>query len=169
MPKSKTKNRKRAKKIRQRKKKQEKFQSEKIADHISMKNRLKQQYNKVDVQIRDNNSAEVKISNLVLQLVAPLMEQAKNFDEENNIAGLGVMAWNLGVIKASKGEKEMMKSLDNLGMALPRDYKMILLKFAEKKCIEYPDFDQIIYDFEFKSIDSKNNILSVAYQSSSKE
>jgi hypothetical protein len=169
MPKSKTKNRERAKKLRQRKKQRDKFQSNNIADHNSMKNKLKQQYPDVDVQIRDKNNAKVKISNLVLQLIAPLMDEAKNFDEESNIVGLGVMAWNLGIIKASKGKKEMVKSLDNLGMKLPRFYKKLLMEYAEKKCIEFPDFDQIIYDYEFQSIDSKNNNLSVAYQSNSKE
>jgi hypothetical protein len=164
MPKSKSKNRKRNKMMRQRKKQKEKLQkNEKYVD-ITLKNRLKQNYEGIDIQIRNRN-AEVKISNLVLQLVAPLMDEAKNFDEESNIVGLGVMAWNLGIIKAYKGEEEMLKSMDNFDMMLPNDYKKLLLEFAELKCEKFTDFDQIIYDFEFKSVNSRNNHLTVAYQS----
>lgn len=169
MPKSKTKNRKKAQIRRQQKKQREAIQSNEIVGKSALEKRLKQDYKDVGIQIRNNNNSEIKISNLVLQLIAPLMNEAKSFDEESNIAGLGVMAWNLGIIKASKGENEMLKSLDSFGMEIPLDYKNLLLKYAEKKCLDFPDYNNIIYDYEFKSIDDQNNNLSVAYQPINKE
>lgn len=150
--------------LRQRKKQKEALLSNDPIGKFAIEERLKEKHNGADIQIRNNNNSDVKISNLVLQLIAPLMEKAKNFKEESNIAGLGVMAWNLGIIKASKGEKEMLKSLDNIGMLVPRLYKKLLLEYAEIKCIEFPEFDNIIYDFEFTSVDSRNNNLSVTYK-----
>jgi hypothetical protein len=168
MPKSKTKNRKRAKMLRQRKKQREARQNNEVIGKSVLEKRLKQNYKDIDIQFRDKNP-EVKISDLVINLVAPLMDEALSFDEEKNVAGLGVAAWNLGIIRALKGEKEMLKSLEENHIKLPNDVKKLLLEYAEKKYIEYPEYNQFIYDYEFKYISKKQNHLTVAYQITEEE
>lgn len=161
---SKTKNRKRAKMMRLRKKQREALQKTELPGIKEIESRLNQQHKDIDVKLRNANP-QIKISNVVLQMIAPLMKNANSFKEEKNIVGFGVMAWNLGIIKTYKGEDEMLDSLNGFGMELPNDYKNTLLEYADKKCIEYPDFDQLIHDYEFKSINKKNNNLTVAYKS----
>ncbi|MBI9069896.1 MAG: hypothetical protein JEZ09_21570 [Salinivirgaceae bacterium] len=160
----KTKNRKRAKMMRLRKKEREALQNTESPGINEIESRLNQQYEGKDIKLR-NKSPQIKISNVLLQMIAPLMKNAKSFTEEQSIVGLGVMAWNLGIIKAYKGEAEMLESLNGFGMMLSNNYKSILLEYAEKKSIAYSDYDQLIHDYEFKSINDKNNNLTVAYKS----
>ena len=101
----KVKNRKRAKMLRLKKKERENEEYSKT-DNSShglskMKKRLDKELNR-DVKFNyKNNTKGRKISDVVSEMIQPLMEEARTFKEEQNIVGLGVMAWNLGVIKKS--------------------------------------------------------------------
>jgi hypothetical protein len=160
----KTKNRKRAKMMRLRKKEREMLQNTESPGIPEIKSRLNQYYEGKDIKLQNRNP-QIKISNIILRMIAPLMKNANSFTEEQNIVGIGVTAWNLGIIKTYKGEDKMLNSLNKLGMELSKDYKDILLEYADKKITEYPDYDQLIHDYEFKSINKKNNNLTVAYAS----
>ena len=97
-------------------------------------------------------------------MIQPLMEEARTFKEEQNIVGLGVMAWNLGVIKKNNGEKEMQKALKGFGIMLPKEIKDLLLDYSDIKCENYSEFKELIIDFEFTRINSHQNNLTVSYK-----
>ena len=165
MSKSKSRNRKRSQMLRQRKKERELAgQENEVLGLPQMEKRLKSKLGG-KVEFRNKNSEDKKISNVVSQMIQPLMKGARSFKEEQNIVGLGIMAWNLGVLKAYKGEKEMLKSLEEFKMSLPNDLMGLVKEYVEIKCTEYGEYDQFIYDFEFTRISDRQNNLSVAYES----
>ncbi|MEA1872948.1 MAG: hypothetical protein U9N51_00765 [Bacteroidota bacterium] len=111
-----------------------------------------------------NNLDGRKISDVVSEMIQPLMEEASTFKEEQNIVGLGVMAWNLGVIKKNNGEKEMRKALKGFGMMLPKKIKNVLLEYSEVKCENYSEYNELIVDYELTKLNSHQNNLTVSYK-----
>ncbi len=166
MSKSKSKNRKQHKMLRQRKKGRGiAEQKNEVLGQLKMKRRLKNQLG-AEVEFRNNNySTEEKISDVVSQMIQPLLDRAESFEEEKNIVGMGVMAWNLGVIKTHKGEKEMIESLKAFRMKLPKEIIELMIEYVEIKCNDFGEYDQFIYDYEFTRINTHQNNLSVAYES----
>ena len=112
----KAKNIKRAKMLRQRKKERENEEYSKPDNSTHALYKIKKRMDKElnsDVKFNyKSNSNGRKISDVVSEMIQPLMEEARTFKEEQNIVGLGVMAWNLGVIKKNNGDKEMQKALN---------------------------------------------------------
>jgi len=111
-----------------------------------------------------NNSNRRKISDVVSEMIQPLLKEARNFKEEQNIVGLGVMAWNLGVIKKNNGEKEMRKALKAFGMKIPKNLINVLLEYSEIKCENYSEYNELIVDYEFTRLNSHQNNLTVSYE-----
>ncbi len=166
---SKTKNRKRSKMLHQRKKAKERKIIEEKA-HINglskIKRRLKKELN-TDVIFNHNNnkSNDRKISCVINEMIQPLMEEARTFDEEKDFISLGVMACNLGVIKQYKGEKEVNKSLKDIEMSLPKEIKDLIVEYCNIKCENYSSYDEFIVDYEFTKLNDKQNNLTVSYKS----
>ena len=156
-------NRKRAKMMRLRKKERELLQNTESLGIKEIKSRLSQNHKGKSVKLQNGNP-EVKISNVINEMIAPLTKKANSFQEEKELVDLGVMAWNLGIVKAYNGEDAMLKWVTQFGKELSNDFKNILITYAEKKSTEYPDYDQFIHDHEFKSIGQNRNSLSVAYK-----
>jgi len=166
MAKSKSKNKKRNQILKQRKKERELLsRGDKPIGMNKIQKRLKKFGN---IELRNNRSNKRKISTVVSEMLQPLMEEAQSFNEERNIIGMGIIAWNLGVIKTYKGEEEMQKSLRELKPKIPNPLLEILAEYIEIKCDKYKQYDHFIYDYEFTRINEYNNNLSVAYQSISK-
>ena len=164
----KAKNRKRSKMLRQIKKQRENeiiSQENNSAHGLSqIKNRLDKELN-VDVRFNYNNNPNGrKISDVISEMIQSLMKEAKTFDEEKNIVGLGVMAWNLGVIKKNNGEKEMQKAIKGFGMKLPKEIKNLLLDYSEVKCKNYSEYNELIIDYEFTRLNANQNNLTVSYK-----
>jgi hypothetical protein len=159
----KTKNRKRAKMMRLQKKEREALLNEtESPGRREIEQRLSQKGREVLVQ---NSNPQVKISDVLLQMIAPLMENTNSFSEEKNVVGLGVMAWNLGIVKGFKGEDEMQNSVKQIKKQIPKAILNILLEYADIKVSEYPDYDEFIHDYEYKSVNKKHSNLTVAYKS----
>ncbi len=166
MAKSKSKNKKRNQIVKQRKTERELLsQRDKPIGMNKIQKRLKKFGN---IELRNNQSNKRKISTVVSEMLQPLMEEAQSFNEERNIIGMGIIAWNLGVIKTYKGEEEMQKSLLELKPKIPNPLLEILAEYIEIKCDKYKKYDHFICDYEFTRINEHNNNLSVAYQSISK-
>ena len=163
MAKSKSKNRKRARIHKQRKKERELLsQGDKPIGMNKIQKRLKMFGN---IELRNKQSNKKKISTVVAEMLQPLMEEALSFNEERNIIGMGIIAWNLGVIKTYKGEEEMQKSLLELKPKIPNPFLKILTEYIEIKCTKYKQYDHFVYDYEFTRINEHQNNLSVAYKS----
>lgn len=165
MSKSKSKNRKQNQLLRQRKKERE-ITEQKIEDSVTqIRNTLKEELDG-NVRLRNrNNSPKRKISDIVSEMIQPLLEEARSFDEEQKIVGLGIIAWNLGIIKAHKGEKGMLESLKSFGKVFPKEIKEMLLEFSEIKCIDYNEYDQLIVGYDFTQLNDHQNNLTVSYKS----
>ncbi len=97
-------------------------------------------------------------------MIQPLLEDARSFKEEKNIVELGVMAWNLGVIKKNNGEKEMQKALKGFVIMLPKEIKDLLLNYSDIKCKNYSEYNELIVDYEFTRLNSHQNNLTVSYK-----
>lgn len=111
-----------------------------------------------------SKSSGRKVSDIILEMIKPLLEGANSFKEEQNIVGLGVTAWNLGVIKKNKGEKEMQKTLKDFSKKLPKDIIDTLLDYCDIKCENYSENNELIVDYEFTEINSNQNNLAVSYE-----
>ena len=164
----KSKNRKRSKILHQRKKQRETkemSQDNKSAYAIAkIEKRLNEEFS-LNVKLHHNSNPEGrKISEVLSEMIQPLIDDAKTFEEEQGIVGLGVMAWNLGVIKKNKGEKEMRKVLKSISVMLPKQIKKLLLYYSEVKCNNYSEYNEIIVDYEFTRINSHQNNLTVTYK-----
>ncbi len=164
---SKSKNIKRAKMLRQKKKEQEQDNNSKkntIQGITKIKNRLEKSLNtKVKLNYKNNNKGR-KISDVVSEMLKPLLKEARTFDEEKNAIGLGIMAWNLGVIKTYRGEKEMLEALETFKMKLPVHAKELLLEFSKIKYEYYDKYNQFIIDYEFSKLNNHQNNLTVTYE-----
>lgn len=168
----KTKNIKRAKMLRQRKKEREKENSSTTAmsadsrtlARSKMKERLENVYNtEVEFSYR-SKSAGRKISDVLSEMIKPLMDKTTTFEEEQNLVGLGVVAWNLGVIKKKHGEKEMRKTLKGFGRRFPKSVKPLLLYYVEVKCNKYGEYNEVIVDYDYSSLNDYENNLTVSYE-----
>ena len=162
----KTKNRKRAKMLRQKKKEREKEEFSKPDNSVisKIKKRLDKELN-ADVKFSYRKKTQGrKISDVVSEMIKPLLDEADTFEEKQNIVGLGVMAWNLGVIKVNNGEKELKKELKVLGKKIPKEIIKVLLEYSKVKCEKYSEYKELIVDYEFTKINSHQNNLTVTYE-----
>ena len=154
--------------LRQRKKERENEELSKPDNSSYALSKIKKRLDKeLNTDVKFNYKKKTKgrkISNVVSEMIQPLMEEARTFKEEQNIVGLGVIAWNLGVIKINKGEKEMQKALKGLAMKLPKEIIKVLLKFSEVKSENYSEYNEFIVDYEFTKINSYQNNLTVSYK-----
>ena len=55
--------------------------------------------------MRENQSSGRKISEVVLEMVRPLMKEAETLEHEKKAIDIGILAWNIGVIKGYQGEE----------------------------------------------------------------
>ncbi len=164
----KVKNIKRAKMLRERKKEREneKLSSPDNNTHelSKIKKRLDKELN-ADVKLNSkSNSNERKISDVVSEMIQPLMKEARTIKEEQNIIGIGVMAWNLGVIKKNNGEEAMQKALKGFGMILQEEFINIVLDYSKIKCENYGEYNALIVDYKFTRLNSHQNNLTVSYE-----
>ncbi len=152
--------------LRQRKKERENknlYKSDNSTSALSkIKKRLDKELN-ADVKFKKNTTGR-KISAVVSEMIQPLMEEARTFKEAQNIVALGIMAWNLGVIKVNNGEEEMQKALKGFGMKFPKEIESMLLKYCEVKCENYSEYNVLIVDYEFTRLNSYQNNLTVSYK-----
>lgn len=166
---SKSKNRKRSKMLRQRKKEREKEIISQTDNNIHGLDKIKKRLDKelnADVKFNyDNNAKDRKISDVVSEMIQPLMEEARTFDEEKTIIGLGVMAWNLGVVMQNKGEREVRRNIKSIGKELPKQFKDVIVEYSKIKCENYSGYNELIVDYEFSRLNDNQNNLTVSYKS----
>ena len=164
----KSRNSKRSKMLHQRKKQREKEEipkeNRRSPGESKLTTRLRKAYNS-DIRFKYlENPNRRKISEVVLEMIQPLLDDAESFDEEKNIVGLGIMAWNLGIIKKNNGKKEMKKALKDFEKELPKPIIALLLDFSEIKCKYYGEYNEIIVDYEYTKLNSRQKNLLVSYE-----
>jgi len=100
-------------------------------------------------EVREKQSSDKNISSVVLDLLKPLLDEADSIKLERKIIQMGIIAWNLGVIKTS----------------IPEEVMDMLMEVVKRKCSKYKKYDQFIYDYKIKRIPGPNLHLTVAYKS----
>ncbi len=105
-----------------------------------------------------------KISDAVTEMINPEMREARDFEEQKKIIGLGVTAWNLGIMKAHNGEKEILKLKKSFKNALSKELANLIIEFSEVKCTDYSEYDELIIDWEFTRLNDRQNNLTVSYK-----
>ena len=89
-----------------------------------------------------------KISNLVLEMVTPLLIKAKSEEEIRIIVALGITAWNSGIIKDIRGPIALNETLKDFDKnANPKEFKL-LEEFISIKCGKYKKYLDFITDYE---------------------
>ncbi len=94
------------------------------------------------------NNREIKISEVLIMMINPLIDLSMNYEEEKNVIAVGVMSWNLGIIKILKGEEEVEKELKKIEKTLEKEATDIIKRYAEIKSTEYRQYNQFITGFE---------------------
>lgn len=163
MPKSKSRNRKHNRLAKIRKKEKESLNPGDQSQTIkNMEKRLKKYGIK---EVREKQSSGKKISSVVLDLLKPLLDEADSIKLERKIIQMGIIAWNLGVIKTYKGENAMFTFMQEIKPSIPEEVMDILMEVVKRKCSKYKKYDQFIYDYKIKRIPGPNLNLTVAYKS----
>ncbi len=163
MPRSKSRNRKRNRIAKNRKNEKESLKSVDKSQTIKKMERRLKGFGKFE--IKEKQSSDKKISAVVLEMLKPLLDEADSFEIERNIIQMGIIAWNMGVVKTYKGDDEMHASLKEIKPSLPDEMMDILMTIVKRKCSKYKKYDQFIYDYQIKTIPGPKLNLTVAYES----
>ena len=149
MPKSKTKNRKRAQMLRAKKRKRELLSV--AGDQLEKnKKRLREFAEKDGVKIIDRSALGMKekISTLLLDMIKPLIYEAYGEEDLRGIISMGVVAWNCGIIKTTRGEKELNKILKTFKSQDNLENKKLLDEYIQIKCEKFGQYNDFITYFE---------------------
>ena len=154
MSKSKTKNRKRAQMLRE--KKRERERSLYVETQLEKdKERLMESAEKEGVEVIDRSAfgRKEKISTLLLDMIKPLIHEAYDEEDLRGIISMGVAAWNCGIIKTTRGEKELNKILKSFKSQDHVESKKILEKYIQIKCEKFGQYNDFITNFEISTED----------------
>jgi len=165
MPKSRSRKNKRSKSGRQKKVRQTELNpDEKSRVRLKIQKRL-DRFENAKFEVRNKQSSGRKISEVVLEMVKPMMKTAVNLEQEKRAIDIGVLAWNMGIIKSCKGEEAMLEFIKDIKCKLPDTFMLVFMEFVEKKCSRYREYDQLIYEYEIKELPGSKLNLTVAYES----
>ena len=132
-------------------------------------NKVKERYKDKEVTLQTAEEMRLdKMSEIILEFVGELLEQATGKREKENIVSMGVVAWNIAIlsdaIKLSPLEclEDFLKT-----SGIEKDSEeeavttAVLLALIEKKQKTFPNIRRLVMDFEIKA--TKNDLnLSVA-------
>jgi hypothetical protein len=116
-------------------------------------------------EMREKQSSGRKISEVVLEMVRPLMKEAETLEHEKKAIDIGILAWNIGVIKGYQGEEAMQEFIEDIKDKLPETVMQMLMDLARRKCSKFRKYNQFIFDYEIKVLPGSKLNLTVAYES----
>ena len=117
------------------------------------------------IELKEIEPSEIKISSVILEMLKPLLDQANSIKDEKQIIQMGIIAWNLGVIKTYESEEAMLSSIQDMRPRITEEILEKLMEYVERKCSKYKKYDQFIYDYQIKRLPGPSLNLSVAYES----
>jgi hypothetical protein len=104
--------------------------------------------------------AKEKISNLVLEMIFPLLKNAKDEKEIRSILSLGIAAWNGGVLEQLGHTKELDEVLKNFRDPEDPVLSELLEEFMTIKCTKYKHYLDFIISHEL-SIEEDGRTLNL--------
>lgn len=102
---------------------------------------------------RAMTGSKYKISQLVIEMVQPILDTANDREEIRGILSLGVVAWNCGILKEKAGEIELRKVLRKFNAREFSSERRLLDEFIDIKCTKYKVYSEFIIDYRL-SMDS---------------
>jgi len=135
-------------KLRKEKRKREK---RKAGPKIKLMERLKKTEEFSDTKFLVETPGEVKMSEIIMDFVGPMLEGASNRQAKESIILMAITAWNICLLP-KKEQKKVLASfksendMDDEGMNIIKE--MIKLMSDYKKEF-YPDVNRFILDYEF--------------------
>jgi hypothetical protein len=140
---------KRAKLLRQKKKEREKLMQENDQLARDQKKLLESAY-KDGLRVVDRSSfgKKDKISTLLLEMIYPLFYEAKNEEDVSGIVSMGILAWNCGIIKDTRGEKELNVVMKSFKSNKNSEQRELLDHYISIKCTRYKQYLEFIIKFE---------------------
>jgi len=89
-----------------------------------------------------------KISSLLLEMIYPLFDDARNEEEVRGIVSFGLVAWNCGIIKATSGELELKKAMQGFKSQESIENRNLLEEYINIKCSKYQQYTELIVDYK---------------------
>jgi len=93
-------------------------------------------------EVREKQSSGRKISEVVLEMVKPLIKEPETLEQEKKAIDIGILAWNIGVIKGYQGEEAMQEFIQDIKHKLPETVMQVLIDLARRKCSRYRKYNQ---------------------------
>jgi hypothetical protein len=97
---------------------------------------------------REKLGLEGKISEKVLEMVKPILSKAQNENEVRGALSMGIVAWNLGIVKQVSGEDEMKKMLRSKQALDDPEVMQLMEEHIDIKCKKYGKHLDFITDFK---------------------
>lgn len=157
----KTDNIKRAKKLKEAKRKRE--QDTFISAGLGPASLELQKRTELNGDATKANHHVVKYSELLAALISPIIEKHDNIDIVKSKYSFGTMAWNAAIIR-EKDENMYQKARKDIMAILPDDEirEQLFDSLVIRKQKEFSEYENFIVDFEIKKIKGADYDLSVA-------
>lgn len=120
--------------------------------------------------ITKENPSTIKYSDLLSEFVKPILSIDDNYDTLKSKLSLGVQAWNAATIK-HHDEELFQKTRSLLEVMMPGDAEIVELfdELVIRKKEKFAKFNRVIVDFEVKKKEGLEFDLSVATQITTEE
>lgn len=106
-----------------------------------------------NVEIDDGSMAKEKMSDVIIRFAAPLMEIAKNDEEDKKALVIAIMIWNLSLIPEEVKASQRNQINKMLGISDEKDHESKQMKefvdfMLKRKKAEFPNIHRIILDYD---------------------
>ncbi|MDP2422711.1 MAG: hypothetical protein U1C46_04800 [Bacteroidales bacterium] len=89
-----------------------------------------------------------KISTVLLEMIKPILLTAQDEEDARGIVTMGVVAWNCGIIKQTKGEDKLRDSMKAFKSNEISEERKLLDEYISIKCNQYSEYHDFITDFQ---------------------
>ena len=135
------------KKSKKKRRKKEGLRSKIEHSSVRMQQRLKSDGKKIVM----NPEGELKMSEVLLKFVEPLLEFNKEDDNFKTIIGISIAAWNLSLLPEDRQEEAKKEFIEGFVNLVPEVYDasvQIVEMLIERKKTEFADIKRFIKDYE---------------------
>jgi phage FluMu protein Com len=91
-----------------------------------------------------------KISALILEMIAPVLQEMEDPDDLEGIISLGVVAWNCGILRTIDGDNSLSEILKDFPGKKYSVERKLLDEYIEIKCTRYKEYNDIVIDFNIE-------------------
>lgn len=102
-----------------------------------------------DWQVVYDPEGEVKMSEVILDFVAPYMAELETDEESRKLIGVAVIAWNIALLPEEERAVAVDKLLDQATFAsISSDLKPFIYELVERKNTYFADIERFILNYQ---------------------